>query len=297
MAFTLTPANVASPIITAIALAAPAATFTGGVELGLKKPTKMTVEPIVVGMSSDNDLLDAVRIKIEAQALQNRIEDLAAVYVLAQDVVQCVTKSALPTYHEFTGQTLDDETVLGVEFEYTLKNNEAQLNYTLTGEMGVATFQGLEKTTTVLTWSAGEDPTKRRRPGIQKVLIGGAPVGTIADFNLSIKGRSTMVQGGRPILSGLDVTGDITMAQTTKVDVDAALGAANGNATIACYFWNGDQVNLVTLRGGKIPTVEYADKHTVKIAIKAFIAKGATRVDFTVPATATLTLIDNEAAV
>lgn len=299
MAFTLTPANVNSPILTAIALAPPAATFATGVELGLKKPTKMTLSPITVGMSSDNALLDALGVKIEAEALQNRVVDLAAAYAYAMTGVQAMVKSAAGNFWAFKGQTLDDETLLGLGFEYVMKNNEAALKYTLMGEVGVTTFKTLETATSIELWAASDDPTKRRRPGIKKVLIGGAPVGAILDFSLSIKGRSVMVQGGRPILSGTEITAEVTMGQTQKADVDAALDAANGNATVACYFWNGEQVNLTTLRGGKIPTIEYADKHQVKIAIKALISKGAGSVDFTggTNTIANFTMVDNEPAV
>jgi hypothetical protein len=299
MAFTLAPDNVNSPILTAVALAAPAADFTDGAEVGLKRPVKLTVEPVTVGMSSENDLLDAVRAKMEVDSLQNRIADLAAAYAYAQTGVQMIGKSAAGNFWELLGADLNDEALMGLDFEYVMKNNEAYLKLMLQTELGIATFKALEKTATTKTWSATDDPTKRRRAGIKKVLFGGAPVGIITDFSLSAKSRSVMAQGGRPILSATEITAEIIMGQTQKADVDAAIDAANGEDTIACYFWNGEQVNFTTLRGGKIPTLDYADKHQVKIAIKALIAKGDDRVDFTGGAgtIANFTLLDNEPAV
>jgi hypothetical protein len=297
MAHSLTPANVNSPVVTAIAIADPAALFTGGVEVGLKKPVKLAIEPITVGMSSMNDLLDAVRVKCELESLQNTVAALAAAYTWAQDAVQVIFKTSDGKYIECTGQTIEDETTLGLEFEYIMKNNDASLKYILSGEMGVATFEGIEKTTTTNTWTAGEDPTKRRRSGVKKVLIGGVDYGVIEDINLSLKSKSLIAQGGKALLEGTDISCELVLGQTAKADIDAALDDANGNGTIAIYFWNGEQVNFTTLRGGKIPTIELGDKHRVKIQIKAFIAKGSTRVDFTggTNTIANFTLLDNEA--
>lgn len=297
MAFTNSPANVKGPLISAIALAAPAADFTDGVEIGMKKPSKLMVTPNVTNMSSSNPWVDSLKVSLETSGLQNDFATLDAVNTYAETYVQTMMKTAGGAYGAFLGADSDSETLLGLEWEWSFKGNEDEFKYKLIGEVARETYDSLWTESTTKTWTAGVDSSLRARPGVKKVTFGGAPLGQLLSVEGSIKSRSAYMQLGRPLSTGVDVAVKIVLGQTDKDEVTAALAAAKGSDTVIISFWGGSRsLKLTNLLAGKACSFEFGEKDSITIEVKAFFPKGTDRVKInTVAGVFELVFLDNEA--
>ena len=296
MAFSNTPAAVKGALINAIALAAPAASFTSGVEIGMKKPSKLMVTPNTTMMSSDNAWVDSYKVAIEAEGLQNDFGTLSAVHTYSETYVQAYLNNAGGGYLALTGQTSDDETLCGLEYEWVFKANEDSIKYKIMTELSKATLDSAYSEATTDVWTAGVDATKRKRPGVKSVTFGGAHLGALRSCEGSVKSKSVYVQLGRPLSTGCEVKGSIVMAQTDNTDIEAALAATIGSDTIIINFWNGQILKLTNLLGGKAMTLEQGADNTIKIDFGGYFPKGTDRVKInTVAGTAEFVFLDNTA--
>lgn len=298
MAFSNTPANVQGPLISAIALAPPAADFTDGVELGMKKPSKLMVTSEVTPMSSMNAWVDCLKVNLEAPILQNDFATLLMLNGYAEGFVQGMMKTAAGDFGAFLGADSDSETLLGLDWEWKFNAKDDEFIVKVMTEVAETTWNTLWTTSTSETWITGVDTSKRNRPGVKKVTIGGAHLGQLVSVEGSVKTKPIAVQLGRSISTGIEASVKITMAQTTKVEVTAALAASHGSDTVIVSFWDGTRTfKLTNLLGGKAVTIENGEKNTIVIEVKAFFPKGSDRVIInTTPGTFELVFLDNEIA-
>lgn len=298
MAFSLNTSNVKGPLVSAIALAPLAAAFTGGVEIGMKKPSKVSVTANVTGMSSGNGWPDSYKASIEAAALQNDFTTLAAVNTYAETGCQAMVKTADGAFGSFTGLNLEVETVVGLEWEWKFNAKDDEIIYKIMTELAKATFDAAWTESTTNTWTSGVDATKRLRPGVKKVTFGGASLGNLISVEGSLKCRPVYVQLGRPLSTGVEASIKIVLAQTDKDEVTAALAAGIGSDTVIVSFWDGVRIlKLTNLLGGKVPTFEWGEKNELVIEVKAFFPKSSSRIIIdTTPGTLELVFLDNEVA-
>lgn len=293
-----TPGNVQGPIIDAIALAAPAATFavaTPATEVGMKTPSQLISTPITVDMSSMNPWTDCRNNRIEFASLQNRIADLKVIHGYAGTYVQAVMHSASGHYIHFTGADSDSEALMGLEYDFSFSQTENLLKVILENEMGDSAYKTAHATTTTATWAAGVNTANRMRRGIQRVLIGGEHLGALRGCSGNLKSYSTKMQGNRSLLLGTDVSTKIILGQNSATETDFAIDAANDSDSVVIDFWNGESIKYTNLLAGKPATIKYgSDENTIEIDIKARFSKGATRIDFTsVATTAEFIFLDN----
>lgn len=296
MAFSNTTANVKGPLIQAIALAPPAATFADGVELGMKKPSKLVVSPVTTMMSSGNAWPDCYKNSLETSVLQNDFGTLDMINTYSETYVQVYMATAGGAFFGFVGTDSDSELLMGLEWEWTFKANEDEIKIKLGTELGRATQAALEvEVAPAVTWTSGVDNTKRNRPGVKKVTIGGIHLGALISVEGSVKNRPVMVQLGRALSTGIEATVKVVLAQTSKAEVVAALTAAIGTDTVIVTFWDGVRsLKLTNLLGGKAATVELGEKDQVAIEIKAFFPRSSERVLInTVPGVFELVFLDN----
>ncbi len=295
MAFSNTPSRVKGPLISAIALAAPAMTFADGVEIGMKKPSKLMVTPEITNMSSGNAFEDCLKVVIETSGLQNDFATLLAVNGYAETYVQVMMETAGGDFGAFLGEDSDSETLMGLDWEWSFKGNEDEIKYKLMTEVSKDTYLTLWTGSTSEIWSSGVDETLRNRPGVKKITFGGAHLGALISVEGSIKSKPVTVQLGRSLSTGLEASIKIVMAQTSLADVTAALTAARGSDTVIITFWDGTRtLKLTNLLAGKAATLEFGEKETITIEVKAFFPKGSDRVIInTVPGTFELIFLDN----
>lgn len=301
MAFSLASTNVKGPLISAIALAPLGATFTtlsGGLEIGMKKPSKFHSAPNTTVMSSMNAWADSYKVSTEAAGLQNDFATLSTVNGYSETGCQCMLKRADGSYGTFTGADFESETAVGLEYEWKFNAKDDEIIYKVMTELGKATLDAAWTPTTANTWTAGVDATKRMRPGVKKVTFGGVTLGHLISVEGSAKSRSVFVQLGRPLSVGVEVSVKIVLAQTDKAEVTAALGAAIGTDTVIVTFWDGVRsLKLTNLLGGKVPTFDFGEKNELIIEIKAFFPKGSSRIIInTVPGVFELVFLDNTVA-
>src|SRR5690349_20449387 len=111
----LTPANVKSTQVTAIALDALGASFSGD-GIGMRKKTVMTEEPVSVEMNSGNPWQDASKISIPVEGLQNDMATVAIIHGYAETGAQAYVRTP-GMWLAFTGANLDAELVVGVDWQ------------------------------------------------------------------------------------------------------------------------------------------------------------------------------------
>lgn len=297
MALTLTPANVQGGVVTAIALAAPGASFSG-IELGMKTNGMLEIEPALITMSSDNDYTDAWLAKITADTLQNTIADFGAAYTYATTGAQAIVKTSSDDVGLFVGADWSVATVLGCMVEWKFSQEESVIQYILQSEIGdteLAAAWGVSAG--AHTWTAGYDIAKRKRRGVQSITIGGAPVGLISSCTGSIKTRNKMVQIQRPIAKGLEANVKFVMEQTAQADFDALRAVVNEDDTVIVTFWNGQSIKFTGLFAGKAAKMTFSKEHGFEVTIKGYWPKGTTRIDYTTDADVLeLIMLDNVAS-
>lgn len=298
MAFSNTPANVKGPLICAVALAAPAATFATGVEVGMKKPAKMSISGNVTTMSSKNDWPDDYKCSMTFPMLQNDFGTLDTLNTYAEGFVQAYMETAGGAFLGFLGETSDDEKLMGLDWQWSFKGNEDEFQVTVMTSVAEATLSTMyTETPPADTWTAGVDTTKRNRPGVKNVTFGGTTLGLLISVEGTLKTVPVNVQLGRPISTGIEVDIKIVMAQTAEADIKAALAASIASDTVILNFWGGSRIlKLTNLLAGKIPMFDIGEKEQVTITVKAFFPKGSDRVKInTVSGTLELVFLDNTA--
>lgn len=297
MAFSLNTGNVKGPLISAIALAPLAASFTDGSEIGMKKPSKFNATANTVGMSSMNAWPDSYKTMVDAGGLQNDFATLAIVNGYSETGCQAIVKRADGAYGHFKGANFESETAVGLEWSWKFNGKDDEINYKITTELSKTTFDSIWTESTTDTWAAGIDETKRLRPGQKKVTFGGASLGHLISVEGELKCRPVYVQLGRPLSTGIEASIKIVMAQTDKDEVTAALAAGIGTDTVIIPFWDGVRtLKLTNLLGGKVPMFDFGEKNEMTIEVKAFFPKSSNRIliDDT-PGTLELVFLDNEA--
>jgi hypothetical protein len=298
MAFTNNTTHVKGPLIQAIALAAPAAGFTDGVEIGMKKPSKLSVTPNVTEMSSKNAWVDSLKVSLTAAMLQNDFATLDMLNTYAEGYAQAYLQTAGGAWAGFLGADSDSETLMGLDYSWNFKGNEDEFQITLMTEVAKATYDTMwVEVAPSDTWSAGVDTTLRNRPGVKKVTFGGAPLGALISCEGSVKNVPVNVQLGRPLSTGLEAEVKIVLAQTSKAEITAALAAAAGSDTVIVTFWDGVRsLKLTNLLAGKACTFDFGEKDQISITVKAFFPKGSDRVKInTVAGVLELVFLDNTA--
>lgn len=296
MAFSNTPANVKGPLIQAVALAAPAASFLSGIEVGMKKPAKLSVTPNVTTMSSKNDWVDSMKVALTFPMLQNDFATLATIDGYAATYVQAYLQTAGGAWGGFLGQDSDAELLMGLDWTWSFKANEDEIQVSVMTEVAKSTYSTLwVEVAPTDTWTAGVDATKRNRPGVQKVTFGGAHLGALISCEGTVKSVPVNVQLGRPLTTGIECDIKIVLAQTAKAEVAAALTAAAGSDTVIITFWDGVRsLKLTNLLAGKACTFDFGEKDQITIAVKAFFPKGTDRVKInTTPGVFELVFLDN----
>jgi hypothetical protein len=297
MAFSNSTSNVKGPLICAIALGVPAASpFTTGVEIGMKKPSKLMVTQESTQMSSGNAYPDCFKVSIETSGIQNDFATLAAVNGYAENFCQAVMQTAGGDFGSFLGADSDSETLMGLEWEWTFKANEDEIKYKLMTEVSDTAWNALWGTSAgTSTWTSGVDASKRSRPGVKNVTFGGVTLGNLLSVEGSVKSHSITVQNGRSLSNGVEASVKIVLAQTAKAEVTAALLASKGSDTMIVNFWGGARIfKMTNVLAGKAFTMEKGEKDSITIEAKAFFPKGSTRIIInTVPGTFELVFLDN----
>lgn len=299
MAFSNTTANVKGPLICAIALMAPGANFIGGVELGMKKPSKLMVVPEVTKMSSKNSWVDCLKISIETSLLQNDFAMLATLNGFAENYTQAYMQTAGGDFLAFTGADSDSETLMGLDWEWNFKAKEDEFKIKLMTEVSNTTYNAALGTTAgSATWTSGVVAANRNRPGIKNVTFGGVVLGALISVEGTVKSVPIPVQLDRSLSNGIEATVKITLAQTTKTEVTAALLASTASDTVIVNFWGGSRIfKMTNLLAGKAATIEKGEKDSITIEVSAFFPKGSARVIInTVPGTFELVFLDNVVA-
>lgn len=295
----LTPANVKSTQITSVALAALAGTFASGAGIGMRKKTVMTEEPISVEMNSDNPWQDASKITIPVEGLQNDMATVAALHVLAEAGAQAYVRTASGMWLAFTGANLDAELAVGVDWQYTWNlNDDLTLKASIMTTLSKTLVAALHSETDPVgvTWSSGEDGTKRLRPGVKKVTIAGTHAGELKECSGQVKNIPQMGRLGRPLSIGVGIEASIQGSQMDKDDLDAIYAAISASDTIIIEFWNGQTIKLTNLFGGKLAKINLAFDGTWELQIKASFPDSSATVKInTVAGVLELVYLDNAA--
>lgn len=297
MAFSLSAGNVKGPLVSAIALAPLGASFTSGIEIGMKKPSKLNITANTTVMSSMNAWPDSYKVSIEAAGLQNDFATLATIHGYAEAGCQAIVKRADGLYTHLKGANFESETAVGLEWSWKFNAKDDEINYKIMTELAKATLDTNTAETTSDTWTAGIDETLRLRPGVKKVTFGGVALGHLVTAEGELKCRPVYVQLGRPLSTGIEASIKLVLAQTDKDEITAALSAGVGTDTVIVSFWDGVRtLKLTNLLGGKVPMFDFGEKNELTIEIKAFFPKGSDRIIIdTTPGTLELVFLDNEA--
>ena len=295
----LTPANVKSTQVVAIALQAPGASFGAGVGIGIRTPTELNLDDIVVQMSSENDFQDAFKLNLSIDGLQNGAATLEILRAHAEAGVQVYILNAAGQWIGFTGADFDSGKLCGLEYE--LKGNltnDSMIKTTVSTEVSIAELDAMivEADPVGVVWTSGEDAAKRLRPGVKNVTIGGANVGLLTKCDYSIKSRSQIVSLSRPVSIGANYSIVIEGAQMANADYEALMALLNATGTVIVNFWNSESIKITNLFGGKALKIKNAIAGTWTMRIAGFAADSSSRIKFnTVAGVIEIVHLDNVA--
>lgn len=294
----LTPGNVKSTQVTAVALAALAGSFSGGAGIGMRGKTELLEEPISVEQNSGNPWQDASKISCAVPGLQNDFATLATIHGYAEAGCQAYIRTA-NMWLALTGANLDVETVVGVDWEYKFNlKDELTLMTTIMTELSKSSAKTLNSETDPVgvTWSSGVDGTLRLRPGIKKLTIGGAHAGELKECTGSIKNIPSIGRLGRPLSIGVSADITTTGSQMDKDDIDAIYDAIAASDTLIYEFWNGQTIKLTGLFGGKLAKIRYAFDGSWELQVKCDFPDTSANVKInTVSGVLELVYLDNAA--
>lgn len=279
----LTPANVKSTLVKAIALAAPAAPSFSGAGIGIRQPTEVNFTPVVVQMNSENEFQDAFKVEIPVNGLQNGAATLEIMRAFANSGVQVYLKNAADQWAGFIGADFDSETLLGLDYEWSFKlNSDSVIKTTLMGEVSASTLDGLivEADPAGIAWTSGESAAARLRPGVKNVTIGGANIGLLTTCDGFIKNVFQTVSLNRPVSIGVNYGLNINGAQMDNDEYEAMIALLNATGTVIVNFWNGESFKITNLFGGKSYGIKWAKDGTWTLKVGGFAPDNSNNIKF-----------------